>query len=221
MTTESLLTTEAATTTQGQATSQSAESTPPAGGEQQAQQQQATPEQTSTDAAGADASKTEGDAGKPAEKAGAPDKYEFNAPDGVSYDDTVIAQFSEVAKELNLPQDAAQKVLDKVAPVIRARQAEQLEAARTEWAESAKVDKEFGGDKLNENLGLAKKALDKFGSPELRTLLNESGLGNHPEVIRLMVRAGKAISEDSFVPGGNAKPGASASLADRLYPTKA
>jgi hypothetical protein len=52
---------------------------------------------------------------------------------------------------------------------------------------------------LAENLSVAKKALDAFGSPELRVLLEQSGLGNNPEVIRFMFRAGKAISEDSFV----------------------
>ena len=149
-----------------------------------------------------------GDAGNPppadtaqAKPAGAPESYEFQAPEGVQFDDAVIGAFSEVAKELNLPQDQAQKVLDKMAPVIAARQAEQFQAARTEWAEAAKTDKEFGGEKLTENLGTAKKALDALATPELRTLLEESGLGNHPEVIRVFYRAGKAISEDRFVAG--------------------
>ena len=48
----------------------------------------------------------------------------------------------------------------------------------------------------------------KFGTDALKSLLTESGLGNHPEVIRFMYRAGKAISEDSYVgnsEGANAK----------------
>lgn len=147
---------------------------------------------------------------------GAPEKYDFKAPEGQRFDDSVLGAFSEVAKELNLSQSAAQKMLDKVAPVIQARQLEQIEAVRTAWAESAKTDKEFGGDKLNESLSVAKKALDQFGSPELKKLLNESGLGNNPEVIRVFYRAGKAISEDTFV-GGKA-PKANANDARTLYP---
>ena len=38
-----------------------------------------------------------------------------------------------------------------------------------------------------------------FGTEPFKQLLSESGLGNHPEVIRFMYRAGKAISEDSYV----------------------
>ena len=77
--------------------------------------------------------------------------------------------------------------------------------------ESARADKEFGGEKLDENLAIAKTALDKFATPEFTKLLNDTGLGNHPEVLRVFVRAGKAISPDSVIPGK-----AAPSPADRL-----
>lgn len=102
---------------------------------------------------------------------------------------------------MDLPQDKAQLMLDKMAPVLAQRQAEQIQAVRTEWADTSRADKEFGGDKLGESLATAKKAMDAFATPELRTLLDESGLGNHPEVIRLFYRTGKAMSEDSLVTG--------------------
>ena len=144
---------------------------------------------------------------------GAPDKYEFNAkvadaPDEL--DPEVLTAFGEVAKDLNLSQDAAQKVLDKVAPVIQARQAQEVEQVRIEWANEAKADQEFGGESLTANLEIAKTSLNAFGTDALKSLLQESGLGNHPEVIRFMYRAGKAISEDSYVgnsQGANAKGG--------------
>lgn len=143
----------------------------------------------------------EGEAKAEDKPQGAPEAYEFTAPDGKEFDADVLAQFAEAAKEANLPQDAAQKVLDKIAPALAAKQERMMEAARAEWAESAKADKEFGGDKLGENLGIAKKALESFGSPALTALLNESGLGNHPEIIRAFVKVGKAISEDRIVTG--------------------
>lgn len=198
MTTETLMT-EAATTTEGTTASEQATQQSATGAGKGGQQQQAT-EGQGTQGQQAEGTKTEGEQEKKKPE-GAPESYEFKAPEGVQFDYTVIGAFSEVAKELNLSQDQAQKVLDKMAPVIAARQAEQFHAARTEWAEAAKTDKEFGGEKLAENLGTAKKALDAFATPELRTLLEESGLGNHPEVIRVFYRAGKAISEDRFVAG--------------------
>lgn len=198
MTTETLMT-EAATTTEGTTASEQATQQSATGAGEGGQQQQAT-EGQGTQGQQAEGTKTEGEQEKKKPE-GAPESYEFKAPEGTQFDDAVIGAFSEVAKELNLPQDQAQKVLDKMVPVIAARQAEQFQAARTEWAEAAKTDKEFGGEKLAENLGTAKKALDALATPELRTLLEESGLGNHPEVIRVFYRAGKAISEDRFVAG--------------------
>jgi hypothetical protein len=132
-----------------------------------------------------------------------PEKYEFKAPEGREFDGETIAAYSEVARELGLSQDAAQKLLDRMGPQIAQRQEAQIQAVRNEWTKAATSDKEFGGEKLYENLSVAKKALDAFGTPELRDLLNTSGLGNHPEVIRMFFRAGKAISEDRFV-GGSA-----------------
>lgn len=132
---------------------------------------------------------------------GAPEKYDFKAPEGKEYDSSLLDNFSEAAKEANLTQDAAQKLLDKLAPAVATRQAEQIEALKTSWADATKADKEIGGDKLQENLAIAKKAYDTFASPELRKLLEDTGLGNHPEMIRAFVKAGKAISEDTFVSG--------------------
>jgi hypothetical protein len=162
--------------------------------------------------------KPEGDA--PQKKPeGAPEKYDFTAPEGIEVSDAVFGSFSEVAKELNLPQDKAQAVIDKMIPAIAGRHAERMEAVAVEWANSAKADREFGGEKLPENLSVAKKALDAFATPELRALLKESGLGNHPEIIRLFYRTGKAISEDGFVPGRSSKEQGK-SMEERLYPNE-
>jgi hypothetical protein len=132
---------------------------------------------------------------------GAPETYAFVAPEGKTYDANILSAFEASAKEANLTQDAAQKLLDSMAPKIAERQTEQVLAINKEWLDSSKTDKEFGGDALDANLGIAKKALDKFGSPELSKLLGTTGLGNHPEVIRAFVKIGKTLSEDTFVSG--------------------
>lgn len=218
---DTMLTSEAANTSEGQAQAQAATSTQAEGqtapaGEQAAQAQaQSQPAQGEQQAA--QGQQAEGQQGEQKAAPKAPEKYEFKAGDGQTYDAEVMGAFADAARELDLSQDDAQKVLDKVAPVMAARQAQALEAMRNEWTESSRSDKEFGGDKLPENLAVAKKAMDQFGTPELRTLLNESGLGNHPEVIRLLYRAGKAISEDSrVVTGGQGTP--LATTAQRMYP---
>ena len=136
---------------------------------------------------------------------GAPEQYEWAAPEGVMLDESVMGSLSEVAKELNLSQDAAQKLVDKMAPAMAQRQVAQVQAMQAEWRESSSGDAEFGGAKLAENMAVAKKALDAFATPEFRQLLEQTGMGNHPEVIRTFYRAGKAISEDGLVSGSAPK----------------
>lgn len=153
--------------------------------------------------------------------AGAPDKYEdFTVPDGAEMDTEILSGFGEIAKELNLNQESAQKVIDKVAPIMAARQAAQMDQLRTEWHAQSTADKEFGGDKLQESTALAAKAMSQFATPELKDVLNATGLGNHPEIVRMMVRVGKALSEDKVVTGAQ-KPAGIRSIAEALYSTPA
>lgn len=181
-------------TQQAQANAQAQSGAPDAGNQQQAAEGQNQQPQGEGNAGEAD-----GDAGETQTTLGAPESYEFKPIENVNLDPGVVDAFAEVAKELDLSQAAAEKVLNKMAPVLAERSAAQIQAAQQQWIESSVKDKEFGGEKLQENLAVAKKAMDAFATPELKQLLNESGLGNHPEVIRMMYRAGKAISEDGYV----------------------
>lgn len=180
-------------------------------GEQATQQQQAT-KGDGSESQQAEGSKTESEQVKPE---GAPEKYEFKPTEGSTFDDAVLGAYSEVAKELNLPQDAAQKVLDKMGPVIAARQAERISEARNQWSSESKADKEIGGAKFDENMAVAKRAREAFASKELVALLDATGLGDHPEVNRLFYRAGSAISEDGFV--GRGQSPTTKSALDVLY----
>lgn len=146
----------------------------------------------------------------------APESYEFKPVEGANVAPEVLESFAGIAKKHGLPQDVAQDVLNTMAPAIAAQQQAQIAAITAEWGQQAAADQEYGGDKLQENLATAKKALDAFGTPEFTKLLNESGLGNHPEVIRVFYRAGKAISEDSKLVTGRQTSG-QASDARRLY----
>jgi hypothetical protein len=125
----------------------------------------------------------------------------FTAPEGTEYDASILTAFEAGARDANLSQEAAQKLLETMSPQIAARQAEQVASVRQGWFDASKADKEFGGAALEQNLGIAKKALDNFGSPELHQLLTSTGLGNHPEIIRFMFKAGKSISQDNMVIG--------------------
>lgn len=147
-----------------------------------------------------------------------PEKYEFKAPEGIELEATAVTEFSALAKDLKLSQADAQKLAD-VAVKWQQRQIEGHANTVKGWVEQSKTDKEFGGDAFDANLGVARKAIETFGSKELVELLDSTGFGNHPEIVRAFYKAGKAISEGKFIASGarTATPGG-ASLAQQLYP---
>lgn len=143
-----------------------------------------------------------------------PDVYEFQDVGDIQVDDAVKSAFAEVARGLSLSQDKAQEVINKMAPAIHQAQQAQLSALTRQWADESKSDPEFGGSKFLENMGLAKKAFDTFGTPELMRILNASGLGNHKDVIRVFWKIGKEMSVDKIHTGGNARSVTGDKLAD-------
>lgn len=186
------MTTEA--TTEGAATSE-------ATGAQTAAAETTTATTDPSTAKPADATTPSKDEGAKAEgKTEEPVTYEFKTPEGVELDSGLADKFKAIASELKLPADGAQKVVDLYASVRQA-EAEAFAKQVSEWGDAVKADKEIGGDKLPENLAAARKVIDTFGSDEIRSLLDSTGMGNHPEVVRMLVKVGKAISEDTFVRG--------------------
>ena len=148
---------------------------------------------------------------------GAPEKYEFKPTEGIKLGEKIIGKYSEIAKELNLTQDGAQKVLTEIAPLIAQQQADVFKSTREAWVNEAKGDKEIGGDKFNENLALAKKGAGAYFSKEFVALLDQTGLGDHPEMIRGLMKIGKTVKEDTLVTGGQGGSPLE-SIASKLYP---
>lgn len=161
----------------------------------------------------------DGSTGPAGAEAAAPEVYELKASDGLELEGPALAEFTTIAKELKLSAADAQRLTD-VALGVQRRQAEAFATQIQDWVTQSKADKEFGGDAFDASLATAKKALDTFGSPELTELLDGTGMGNHPSVIRFFVKLGKEISENRFVASGSRAPtDAGRSLAKSLYPS--
>lgn len=171
-----------------------------------------------------------GDPGKPAEKPAdkssttAPEAYTFQFADGVIVDQAALQSFTPVMRELGLTQEQGQKLVDVYATQIDTQNkafeaklgdekfaleqtALMLSGQRDKWAETVKSDKEIGGKHFDANVQVMQKAIGRFGSPGLKTLLETTGLGNHPELVRFCLKVGHAISEDNPNPGHTANGG--------------
>jgi hypothetical protein len=151
----------------------------------------------------------------PKTAAGAPEKYaDFTMPEGVTVDATALANFTPALKSLDLTQEQAQQLVNVYAtenqrqvtefakslenPQTAVQQAGlMLNGHRDAWASQIKADKDIGGANFDANVQTAQRALARFGTPELKELLNTTGLGNHPELVRMFVAVGKQIREDN------------------------
>jgi hypothetical protein len=124
---------------------------------------------------------------------GAPEAYtDFAVPEGFTYDKEAGAEFHAVAKELNLSQDQAQKLMDLYSKQMTGMQELQTEQAKAWHEESAKTYKQ-------DEIDLANKTLGRFADKEFIQMLADSGLGNHPKMIGVFKSIGQQISEGKFV----------------------
>lgn len=149
-----------------------------------------------------------------------PEKYDFKVPEGSLLTQEEIQKAESYAKEKGMSQEEAQSYLqsehDKFQSVFEARKSafdKQVES----WKETSMKDPEIGGENFAKNMEYAKRAIEKHGSPEMAELLNQSGLGNHPEFVRFFSKYGKEMADDVAV-----IPNTQSNEIDRmarLYPT--
>ena len=130
-----------------------------------------------------------------------PESYQLQVPEGLTLDPAVLGEFTTVAKDMKLSNEQAQRLVDLQSKVtLKATEEARAEylAMKSSWETETK---KLLGHEATQQLALAAKARDKFGAPGLTEILNQSGLGSHPEVVKFFVAVGKAISEDTFAEG--------------------
>lgn len=154
-------------------------------------------------------------------------ELKINVPEGVEIDSTLSEGAMAIAKKHNIPQEALDE-LTQLVVADRVNLADQSKAAfdkmLDDLEEASKTDKVIGGDDFEENVGIAMTAVEKFGGDDLNKLLEDSGLGNHPVMIRAFLNIGKLMAEDGTLTGdvdGGAKDESEAGRAARLYPKEA
>ena len=143
----------------------------------------------------------------------------FALPQGVEVDTAALEEAQSLFAEARLSQPQAQKLVDLYAGKMNElvqRQISAAEGRQKAWVAEVKSDPELGGRRFEAARAAAQKALNRFGTPELRRTLDELGVSNSPQLFRFFVRVGQAVSEDSWV--GARSGAASLSAAETLYP---
>lgn len=123
---------------------------------------------------------------------------DFILPEGATVDAAMLEASTALFKEAKLDQATAQKFVDFHAGMVKA-QAEAFEATKETWRKETEADPEIGGAKLKETMFMASKVMNQYGSDELKAVLDSSGLGNHPTMVKFFAKLGREISEDGAI----------------------
>jgi hypothetical protein len=161
---------------------------------------------------------------------GAPETYaDFKLPENTEISKEAMGEFTELFKESNLTQDQAQKFIEKGAQAVQNaidgfvnQWTEQAAQKVQSWHDTRAKDSEIGGNDEAQKkvLADASHVVKAIGGENLMKALDETGAGNHPEIIRAFFRMRPYIGEDGKFISGNAG-GRQKSTAEVLYPSLA
>ena len=135
-----------------------------------------------------------------------PEGYVFDFSSGVAVDEQALAAFKEVACEQGISQQQAASIASLYAELVEQQAAgEQATLAESEeaWLKELRQGRYYA-----KTVASARLTMERFGSPELNDLLNETRLGSHPALVRFVAKIGEELGEPVFMRGkGHGKTG--------------
>ena len=148
------------------------------------------------------------------------DPEKFTMPENYGeVDKESLSEFAALAKEDGLSQERAQKYMDLATKAVlkeREGQAQYWKTSRDQWEKDVKADPEMGGNNFKETNVRAQRAVAKLNDPQLKAFLAD-GFGNHPSIVRALIKYDKATSDMKVVEGDGPAPNG-VSTAKTLYP---
>lgn len=186
---------------------------------------------------GGDGAEPKPDGEQPEDKGAAPEKYELKVPEGLpegtSFDTSAFEKAEPLFRDLGLTGEQAQKVVDTYAKDILPVVVPQVQAQVLndfglvgfhKWEEQCREDPRFGGqpgkpispEAMQQHMADVARFRDQFGTPALAELLENTTIGNHPEIVAAFAKAGKALADDNFHRSDVSAQGQQ-SLAEKMY----
>lgn len=166
-------------------------------------------------AEGSEAPVAENEGGQSDETA-PPPKYEpFTLPEDIKLDDTKLGEFTSLLAELETSGKASheavqafgQKAVEfyvneakNIVTNIQKVYQDAWDKQKVTWKEEFLADPEIGGNRFQTTVDSALTFIRTHGGTaeqqqEFRNLMETSGLGNHPTMIRILAKAGATMSE--------------------------
>ncbi len=137
--------------------------------------------------------------------------YEVALPEGFVPDDGLMTKFKETALAAKLDPKSAQGFVDLYASALQSAAAaatSSAEAQSAAWRNETLALPEFTGATRDASTATLGRFMDDYGSPELRSVLDATGLGNNPHLVRALFKVASMLDEGKPAsPGLPANPG--------------
>lgn len=173
------------------------------------------------------------------EPAPLPSYEPWKFPENMTVDQSQLGEVNKMFAEFELESKAdhalvqkfGQKIIDRHIESVQAVAEKIAEAYKKSWQDQTKgwydsfiKDPEIGGNRKDETAAAAREFIRRHGGSEeqqkeLRTLMQTTGIGNHPAVIRAFAKATANLSEPTAVPAGT-PPAQQVSRKQRFYGKK-
>ena len=127
-----------------------------------------------------------------------------------------FAAFKRLAAELKLPAEAVQKLVQWEAEAAEEGRKSRRDGRTQILQRWTQQTRDMFGPAYGREITRALAAAERFGGPELRALLDATGLGSHPAVVKTFYEISKQIGEDESVPG-RVRAAADKTFAEALY----
>lgn len=126
------------------------------------------------------------------------DKYEITPPDDIPFDEDSKNRLLNQALRMKLTGAQVNELIKAYGEDVKLSMEERKET----FAKAEEYLKEQYRGNFDRNLAIAQRAL-KAHDPDgtLTSLLDETGLGNHPNIVNLFYTVGKSMVEDGMIPG--------------------
>lgn len=127
-----------------------------------------------------------------------PEYYVFQFAPETVVDTALIDEFKRFAFEQKMSLENARlmaKFYEKHVLGQSKKQSQEQAELLQSMQKACEEDSEFGGMNFYDNMRYAKAAVLRFDDGSLAKILNDTGFGSHPEVVRFMYRVGKALAE--------------------------
>lgn len=137
---------------------------------------------------------------KPDDKSG--DTIDLKLPEGSKLQAADLEQIKSFAKEHGLSKESAQALLDRESAAVIQREQfvmDQMAVQSDAWKQELIGDKDFGGEKANETAQLAHTVAKSFGDQGFVDELDRTGMGNHPGLVKMLARIGRAMEPGKMV----------------------